>query len=240
MSMYKLLAVLVISFSVTFTYFYLRPVWVPLYQKVAGKQTVATVISNYGADSEKRLVPYFEAAGVQYPPKNITLLAIKQTKQLELWANDGINEKYIRTYPILAASGHIGPKLKEGDRQVPEGIYSLEYLNPNSAFHLSMKLNYPNEFDLKNARAEGRTEPGTNIFIHGKAVSVGCLAMGDDAIEELFVLTSKIGKDAVQIAITPSDPRNQNIMPLATNQAIWVSELYKEITRFFDNFRNEN
>ena len=167
----------------------MRPVWVPMYQKVAGKQTVNDVIEAYQAPAQERLEPYFQRAGIAYPPRSLTLLAIKDSDQLELWASDGDAKTYIRSYPILAASGIAGPKLREGDKQVPEGIYQLEYLNPNSAFHLSMKLNYPNAFDLKYAAEEGRTEPGTNIFIHGKAVSIGCLAMGDEVIEELFVLT---------------------------------------------------
>ena len=71
---------------------------------------------------------------------------------------------------------------------MPEGVYRIVALNPNSSYHLSMKLDYPTEFDLSKARAEGRTRPGSDIFIHGKAVSIGCVAVGDDAIEEIFVL----------------------------------------------------
>jgi murein L,D-transpeptidase YafK len=71
------------------------------------------------------------------------------------------------------ASGKAGPKLREGDGQVPEGIYRIDGLNPNSSYHLSLKLNYPNDFDLEQARTEGRTELGGDIFIHGKAVSIG-------------------------------------------------------------------
>ncbi|NJN46820.1 MAG: L,D-transpeptidase family protein [Candidatus Competibacteraceae bacterium] len=92
----------------------------------------------------------------------------------------------IKHYPVLAASGTLGPKLCEGDRQVPEGIYRIKSLNPNSAYHLSLELDYPNAFDLRQAERDGRNNPGSAICIHGKAVSVGCLAMGDTAIEELY------------------------------------------------------
>ena len=128
----------------------------------------------------------------------------------------------------------LGPKLQEGDRQVPEGIYQLEYLNPNSSYHLSLKINYPNAFDLKHAMLEGRDEPGSNIFIHGKAVSIGCLAMGDRAIEEIFVLVAKTGRNNVTVAIAPSDPR-KNSLENTTNQA-WISQLYQELSAFFTKY----
>ena len=95
-----------------------------------------------------------------------------------------------------------------------------------------MKLNYPNAFDSQWAKKEGRTEPGTNIFIHGKAVSVGCLAMGDPAIEELFVLVSEIGKAQVSVIIAPVDPRKQTLSP-AEGDKPWVATLYQDIERAF-------
>ena len=79
-------------------------------------------------------------------------------------------------------------KLREGDRQVPEGLYRLIGRNPNSNYHLSMKLDYPNSYDPRHAKREGRSNPGSNIFIHGKSLSVGCLAMSGEAIEAFFVL----------------------------------------------------
>ncbi|MCF6441190.1 hypothetical protein L1077_17275 [Pseudoalteromonas luteoviolacea] len=240
MSIFKLTVLAVVVVSTICVYLFMRPYWVPLYHKVAGKQSVSDVIREYGETSEARLRPFFQQAGVQYPPKSVTLLAIKGTDQLELWASNDDNPVFIRTYPVLAASGVLGPKLQEGDEQVPEGIYSLEYLNPNSAFHLSMKLNYPNDFDLIHAHAEGREAPGTNIFIHGKAMSVGCLAMGDEVIEELFVLTATIGKESVKVAIAPIDPRKHNILPLAHGKPKWVSELYTNITDYFSRYQHSS
>jgi len=213
-----------------------RPYWVPFYQKLIGKDSVADISEKYGKTVQERLKPFFEKASISYPPDSITLLAIKDQKLLELWAHQNGKSAFIRSYPIKAASGDLGPKLREGDRQVPEGIYRLEYLNPNSLYHLSMKLNYPNEFDLKYAKIEGRAAPGTNIFIHGKAVSIGCLAMGNSAIEELFELTASIGLTNVDVAIAPSDPRAGDIIQLAVDQPDWVSELYKNITRYFSGY----
>lgn len=222
--------------SATGFYFYGRSAWVPVYQKVTGKRTTSEVVQRYGPSAESRLTPYFAKAGVSYPPKQIRLLAIKDEKLLELWASDEGQYKFIRSYSVKAASGMSGPKLREGDRQVPEGIYQLEYLNPNSSYYLSMKLNYPNAFDRKYAQLEGRTHPGTNIFIHGKAVSIGCLAMGDPAIEELFVLVTKVGRKNVEVAIAPSDPRKTPITR-SVQQPEWVSALYTRLTDYFEPYK---
>ncbi|MEZ5584503.1 MAG: hypothetical protein R3F37_18625 [Candidatus Competibacteraceae bacterium] len=141
-------------------------------------KTVAEVVDIYGQSAIERMRPFFQAATVDYPPKRVVLLALKEEKKLEVWATHDQEFAHIRDYVIQKTSGGIGPKLREGDRQVPEGFYKIEGLNPNSAYHLSIKLNYPNSFDLHHAANEGRVEPGSNIFIHGKDVSIGCLAMG--------------------------------------------------------------
>ena len=215
-------------------FFYGRSYWVPIYHGIVGKRTVQEVISIYGTDARERLKPYFTASGENYPPQKITLLAIKDTSILEVWSETAQGPKFIRSYQIQGLSGVSGPKLREGDKQVPEGFYDIEGLNPNSFYHLSMKLNYPNAFDLKHAKAEGRDSPGSNIFIHGKAVSIGCLAMGDSTIEELFVLTTDIGRNNLQVAIAPSDPR---VTPLqASGKPLWVSELYQKLNVHFSRY----
>jgi murein L,D-transpeptidase YafK len=218
-------------------YQYGRGIWVPVYSKFAGRTTVAEVVTRIGVQTEQKLLHRFTAAGVAYPPTSITLLATKQEAELELWGSDGNAFQYIHTYSILKASGTTGPKLREGDKQVPEGIYSVVGLNPNSAYHLSMKLNYPNAFDLKHAAAENRTEPGTNIFIHGKAQSVGCLAMGDETIEELFVLAAVVGIENVKVVIAPKDPREHKLTRNTDTDAPWVSELYQQIETTFSLYQ---
>ena len=231
------IAVLLMIAVLVIFYTYGRALWVPAVQKVVGKRTVDDIVQMHEASVDRTLKPLFEKAGAQYPPQKITLLAIKNTKHVELWSNDGIEPTFIRRYPVKAASGLLGPKLIEGDRQVPEGVYQLEYLNPNSAYHLSMKLNYPNAFDRKYAQLEGRDQPGTNIFIHGKSVSIGCLAMGDRAIEELFVLTAKIGRSNVTVAIAPSDPRLKSLEN--TTSKPWVDDLYQSLFTFFQPYKLE-
>lgn len=210
-------------------YQYGRAIWHPIAIKVMGKKTVAEVIAKYGDEARDKLKPIFESKGINYPPNSLSFLAYKDTDILEIWAsNDGDKHTLITSYPIKAASGELGPKLKEGDRQVPEGIYKIIGFNPNSSYHLSMKLNYPNNFDLKYAELEGRTEPGTNIFIHGKASSIGCLAMGDNAIEELFTLVHDTGRDKTTVLISPTNPSLNNLA-VYNNAPLWTEKLYKEI-----------
>jgi murein L,D-transpeptidase YafK len=135
----------------------------------------------------------------------------------------------IRTYPILAASGRLGPKLKEGDRQVPEGLYRIESLNPNSMFHLSLRLNYPNEFDRKQARLENRTNLGGDIMIHGSNASIGCLAMGDEAAEDLFILAAETGIDKVTVVLSPVDFRKKVFPKVTYPLPEWTGILYEQI-----------
>lgn len=193
-------------------------------------RSIDEVLDAFAPSAIEQLGPWFKKAGVAYPPNEIVLIAIKDEKKLELWARDTGPFKLVKPYGIRAASGMRGPKLKQGDRQVPEGIYHISRLNPNSNYHLSMKVDYPNQFDRDHAIDDGRRDLGGDIFIHGKAVSAGCLAMGDAAIEELFVLSAHVGTDNIRVIISPSDPR---LRPLDTSHPSlpeWTTDLYEEIT----------
>ncbi len=205
-----------------------RPVF---YLPPPGQWTVQDVLTTYGKNVMGRLDHYFAKANVAYPPREIALIALKQEKKLELWARDSGEFRFIRDYFILAASGDAGPKLRQGDRQVPEGIYRITQLNPNSHYYLSMKINYPNEYDLLHAEQEGRTHVGSDIFIHGKDASIGCLAVGDAAIRELFVLTAQTGIQNVKVVIAPHDPRRYPLLPNSEDAPVWTPELYSLITR---------
>ena len=219
-------------------YFFSRGLWVPVAQKFLGKKTTDEVVQLYGKRARTEITPYFAKAKITYPPKKVTFLAMKEEKLLEVWAsNNGSSYTFIRTYNIQKLSGKEGPKLQEGDRQVPEGMYKLIGLNPNSSYHLSMKLNYPNEFDLLHARNEGRSEPGTNIFIHGKSVSIGCLAMGDQTIEELFVLSKDVGINNVEVVISPYDPRAKKLIYNENSLPEWVGELYMNIEKTYGQYK---
>ena len=200
----------------------------PVRAKLLGGKTVADRLDEYGPAARSRLQPYFETARVTYPPPRLVLVGLKGERRLEVYAADsGGKMRPIRAYPILAASGVAGPKLREGDRQVPEGIYRIELLNPNSRFHLSLRVGYPNEFDRRMAAADGRAKLGSDIMIHGSNVSVGCLAMGDEAAEDLFVLAADTGIEKISVILAPHDFRT---LGRATSQnPLWLPALYDEI-----------
>lgn len=203
----------------------------PSFSFPKGARSIDDALYAFAPSALDQIKPYFRKAGVAYPPHEIVLIAYKDERKMELWARDNGKFKLIRPYNIKAASGMRGPKLRQGDRQVPEGIYHIAHLNPNSNYHLSMKVDYPNEFDIDHAMYDGRHDLGGDIFIHGKNVSAGCLAMGDAAIEELFVLAAHVGASNIKVVIAPSDPR---LRPLDTSHPslpVWTPELYDRITR---------
>lgn len=193
---------------------------------LARERTVADVVKTYGPSAETRLEPHFARAGVKYPPKKVLLVALKAERRFELWAGSGGRWHFIHAYGITAASGVSGPKLRQGDLQVPEGLYEIENLNPNSSYHLSMRVNYPNAFDRKWAVKEGRTRPGGDIYVHGKDVSIGCIALGDEAIEELFTLVAKVSPKRTRLLIAPHDLRKQ---APPTPHPPWMSEVYEKL-----------
>jgi hypothetical protein len=199
------------------------------------RRTVGDALLEYSDKVGDRLLPRFQFAGIAWPPDEVTLVATKDTRLLELWARVGKRWQHVRDYRIKGMSGTFGPKLREGDLQVPEGFYRITYLNPNSRFHLSLKLDYPNRYDRQQAEMEGRTDLGGDIFIHGKNISTGCLAVGDNAVEELFVMTALLGKENVSVIISPRDYR---FRPLESypDQPSWVNELHAAIAGNLQQF----
>jgi len=198
--------------------------------KAKGTKTVAGRLEQYGAKARFRLRPYFQLAQLSYPAQRLTLVGLKAERVLQVYAADVTNGyRFVRSYPVLAASGGPGPKLREGDRQVPEGIYPVESLNPNSRYHLSLRLGYPNSFDRAQAEREGRANLGGDIMIHGKAVSIGCLAMGDEAAEDLFVLAADTGLQNITVILSPVDFRTGAAISKSVNPPKWTESLYAQI-----------
>ncbi|MBC7806936.1 MAG: L,D-transpeptidase family protein [Akkermansiaceae bacterium] len=156
--------------------------------------------------TKAKFAPLCVAAGVAYPPNRVRLLAFKEEKSLEVWGANRTGAFHrLATYPIRAASGTTGPKRREGDRQVPEGFYRLTTLNPMSRFHVSIRVDYPNAADRAANPGITASKLGGDIYIHGNAVSIGCLAMGDAAIEEIFCIVARA--KTRDIWISPVDPR---------------------------------
>lgn len=202
------------------------------------KKTVSDRVAELGPDGRFRLKPYFEKINRDYPPEKIVMIGLKEEKQLEIWIGDDKNGfQKLKTYPILKLSGVSGPKLKEGDRQVPEGLYRIESLNPNSLYHLALRLNYPNEFDRAKALEEGREKPGSDIMIHGKDRSVGCLAMGDKAIEEIFILAAETGIENISLILSPMDFRVKKMSSCNESLPFWAGDLYSRIKQEMEKFK---
>jgi hypothetical protein len=192
--------------------------------------TVGERLEQYGGPARKRWAAPFAAAGVTYPPRSIVLLGLKEEKRLDVIAANADGKlRFIRGYPILAASGGPGPKLREGDRQVPEGIYEIALLNPNSLYHLSLRVSYPNAFDRKMGELDQRTDLGGDIMIHGSNASIGCLAMGDEASEDLFVLAAEIGIKNIKVVLTPVDFRVRKAPKTEAPLPSWSTKLYAQI-----------
>jgi hypothetical protein len=186
----------------------------------------------------QRLKEKFQSANAQWPPAGAGLVAVKDKKVVELHARgkDGAYT-FIHRYPVLAASGSAGPKLRQGDKQVPEGVYGISFLNPNSRYHVALRVNYPNAFDREMAAKDGRKQLGGDIMIHGKAVSIGCLAVGDEASEELFVLAAEVGLPNIKLVIAPTDFRRDGLPAAVAGQPDWLPKLYTQVASAMADFK---
>ncbi len=199
------------------------------------QQAMHAKMSRYAPSANRYFTVEFHRAGVTYPPKQLALLIFKKSRRLQLYARNQGSWHFIKTYPILAASGGPGPKLRAGDHQVPDGIYQIIGLNPSSHFDLSMHLDYPNAFDRHEAKLGHRQHLGGDIFIHGKDRSVGCVAIGDAGIQQLFPLVAEVGVSHVRVIIAPDDLRRRPPI-YGREHPTWLPSLYHRISmalRFF-------
>ena len=134
----------------------------------------------------------------------------KREAELEVWLRDEDQFRRLHTYPICYHSGFLGPKLMEGDNQSPEGFYSVtaKQLNPGSRYYRAFNIGFPNEYD----QAHGRT--GSALMVHGNCVSIGCYAMTDEGIAEIYQLVSsalRSGQQRVGVHIFPFRMTDQNL-----------------------------
>lgn len=147
----------------------------------------------------------FASKGLKWPVRNMYIRSFKYDSQLEVWVSNGRKEPYklFKTYRVCALAGSLGPKRMQGDYQVPEGFYYINEFNPNSNYHLSLGLNYPNASDRLLADP---VRPGGDIYIHGSCVTVGCIPVNDDQIGELYILAAHAkdaGQDFIPVHIYP-------------------------------------
>ena len=184
-------------------------------------------VANAIKTKEDTLKKQFEKANLQWPPKQVYLRSFKYDSQLEVWVRNNSKEvfKLFKTYKVCALSGAMGPKRIEGDYQVPEGFYCINEFRPNSTYHLALGINYPNASDLL---LSDSLKPGNEIYIHGNCITVGCIPLQNDPIEELYLLTTQAknsGEDFIPIHIFPIKFNN-------TKSAEYLSKVSKEDTDY--------
>jgi TPR repeat protein len=203
---------------------------------VAGRASAAGIPASA---AEARLAERFASRGLPFPPRAVTLIALKSEARLELWAERDGGWTFVRSYLVRGASGRLGPKLRQGDHQVPEGIYRVRALNPSSRYHLALGLDYPNAFDRARGREDGRTRVGGDVMIHGGRASDGCVPVGDDAIEELFALAARIGVENVSVIISPVDLRRVDAATALARTPVrppWLPDLHAELAHRLREF----
>ncbi len=173
------------------------------------------------------------------PGSDIFIRAFKEDKEMELWMKKDSVFHLFKTYEICLVPGNLGPKRREGDWQVPEGVYRVDKFNPKSKFHLSLGINYPNESDLRFANKE---QPGGEVFIHGKCVSVGCIPIQDSNIEEVYLLALDAinsGQEYIPVHIFPCRMDDMSLGKLITadfsNRSFW--ENLQPVYQFFERKR---
>lgn len=178
---------------------------------VAMNQGTSSVITANMKRVEDRVRNEFAKVGLTWPVKEIYLRSFKYDGQLEVWArnNDTLPFQLFKKYKVCAMAGAMGPKRIEGDWQVPEGFYYITEFNPRSEYHLSLKLNYPNESDRM---LSDQISPGGHIYIHGSCVTVGCIPLRDEQIEEVYLIAAAAksnGQDYIPVHIFPVDFNNR-------------------------------
>jgi murein L,D-transpeptidase YafK len=163
--------------------------------------TAATAFNNLEDSIKKQ----FEAKNLSWPPQSLYIRSFKYDRLLELWVRQSAADSFVlfKTYKVCMQSGTIGPKRYEGDNQVPEGFYYVNEFNPNSNYHLSLGINYPNASDKILSDVD---HPGGEIYIHGNCVSTGCIAIQDVPMEEVYIVASHAkaaGQDFIPVHIFP-------------------------------------
>ncbi|WP_221899181.1 L,D-transpeptidase family protein [Hymenobacter sediminicola] len=150
--------------------------------------------------------------GIRPERLELFVRAFKLGRRVEVWGREQETGQFVllRTYRLAGTSGTLGPKRRSGDGQVPEGFYSINRFNPDSEYHLSLGLDYPNAADLQHATPN----PGGDIFIHGSNVTIGCLPITDACIRELYVLAVEAraaGQASIPVHIFPFEMTAENL-----------------------------
>ena len=166
-------------------------------------------------------------------PSPMFIRIFKEESELEVWKKRSDGRYYhLKTYPICNWSGELGPKVKQGDKQAPEGFYKVArtQMNPNSQFYLAFNLGYPNAYDKANRRT------GDSLMVHGKCKSAGCYAMTDALIEEIYALARESyigGQEAIEVHAMPFRMTDVNMARHAKHQ--WFP-FWQTLKQGYDHF----
>jgi murein L,D-transpeptidase YafK len=189
-------------------------------------------VRNAFEEKEGVVKSYFARRRMSYMNFQLFIRAFKKEKLLEVWVRESTSDHYVllSTYDFCATSGDLGPKRKEGDLQIPEGVYTINHFNPLSNFHLSLGIDYPNASDKL---LGDPVHPGGEIYLHGNCVTIGCIPLTDDKIKELYVLAVEArdnGQEKIPVHIFPAR--------LTTGQLNTLKQGYPETTvAFWENLK---
>jgi murein L,D-transpeptidase YafK len=207
-------------------------------------QKASVRVDNAFNRKEDTLKKQFAKKGLQWPAKYVYIRSFKYDAQLEVWVKNEAKEQYklFKSYKVCMQSGTMGPKRLQGDYQVPEGFYYINEFNPNSNYHLSLGLNYPNASDRI---LSDSLRPGGDIYIHGSCVSVGCIPLTDDEIEDIYVITSHAkanGQDFIPVHVFPvkyNVKKSMDYLGLATKNNQQLQKFAVDLKEAFDRFEEK-
>lgn len=189
-------------------------------------RSVKHALQDFGAEFQKIMRQKCESEGIAYPPKKVTIIGLKEERRLLLFAGDR-KMKLIGTYPLVSYCGVLGPKLKEGDLQIPEGIYRITGLQAGNL--LAFTLNYPNSVDRKNAALDHRTKLGRDILVHGGSLSTGCFVISNDDMKRLFIVVNDVGYRDASLIIAPCDLTRKASGSQLKHPLPWLPALYASL-----------
>jgi murein L,D-transpeptidase YafK len=203
------------------------------------KQLEFSRVKDAYSEKENTVKNYFLHKNLNYQGYDLLIRVFKKERILEVWCKSRGQASYVQLLQVLltAYSGTTGPKRREGDQQIPEGIYHITNFNPQSKFHLSLRINYPNSADMYFA---DQHHPGSDIYIHGGAISNGCIAIGDDRIKELYLMALEAtgsGQYQIPVHIFPcrlsEDALKELIQSDIPND---VSGLWRDLQTVYEDF----
>jgi murein L,D-transpeptidase YafK len=221
------------------TFMSLSPAPIDFYQAQLRFPRVREALKTKGKIVDEMLL----SKGISSTNFEVFFRAFKKEQKFEMWAKNKSENtfKLLKTYDFCASTGMLGPKRRSGDRQMPEGFYTIDAFNPTSNYYLSFRVNYPNSSDKKFA---DQLNPGDNIFVHGSCISIGCIPVGDENIKEIYLLAAraKAGEQEIQIHIFPNKMNDENFNSLKSEFAsnVTLLEFWSGLKPGFDAFEKTN